>query len=104
MRPRARRYPLVASLELTDVESGKQIHQLTRDVSLFGCQAAVEDAFPVGTRVRIRIVHGGASFTAAGRIVDVCRASGTGIEFTRVEEKEQRVLENWISELRAAEE
>lgn len=56
--------------------------------------------FSVGTKVRVRITHIGASFGALGRVIYVNRIVIMGIAFTQVEEKDQVTLEKWISELR----
>lgn len=98
-RPRARRYPFVAGIELTDVQSEAQIKERTTDLSLFGCHVGALKFFPTGTRVRIRIAHRGANFAALGTVVYAGRNAGMDIAFNKMEEKDQLVLEKWIDEL-----
>lgn len=102
--PRARRYSFVVGIELTDVQSEAHIRERTSDLSLFGCHVDTLKLFPTGTRVRIRIAHRGANFAALGTVVYAGPNSGMGVAFTKVEQKDQLVLEKWIDELREEEE
>ena len=99
-RPRARRYPLVAKIELTELQSETQSWEQTSELSLFGCHVNTEKPLPTGAVVRLKIVHQGASFEALGRVASVQPNTGIGIVFTKIEEREQLVLEEWIAELR----
>lgn len=99
-RPRAARYSFLASATLTDLESGLQTQENTRDLSLFGCQLVPGNSAPPGTRVRVQIIHNGESFEAWGRVVHVRSVQGAGILFTSVEDHCQLVLDKWIAVLR----
>ena len=99
-RPRARRYSFVACIELTDVQSETHLKEQTSNLSLFGCRVNSEELLLAGTRVRIRIVHTGASFLATGKIVYALPHAGMGVAFTEVQASHQSVLENWIAQLR----
>ena len=100
-QPRARRYSFVAAIELTDMQSEVQVKEQTSDLSLFGCHVETRKLLPTGTKVRIRIVHRGANFTALGRVVYVRPSTGMGVVFTLIGPNEQSVLERWIAEVRA---
>jgi phage tail protein X len=99
-RTRARRYPFVASIELTDTESKEQVWGQTTEVSLFGCRVEKVKLLPPDTKVSIRIVHSGDNFLALGRVVYA--RVGMGIVFTKIEANKGLVLEKWIAELRPA--
>lgn len=99
-RPRATRYGLVASVTLTDLESGQQTQESTWDLSLFGCQVMPGSSSRIGTRVRVQIVHNGATFEALGRITHMRPLMGAGVVFTKIEEKHQLVLDEWIAAAR----
>ncbi|PYT78194.1 MAG: hypothetical protein DMG40_21230 [Acidobacteria bacterium] len=96
-RPRARRYPFVASIEMIDVESETQMNEQTCDLSLFGCGVSTAKPFPTGTRVRIRIVHKGASFAGQGRVAHAGHLTRMGVVFTKIEPQQQLILEQWIA-------
>ena len=63
-RPRAARYVFVAPATLTDLESSQQTQESTWDLSLFGCQVMPGTSSRIGARVRVQIVHSGATFEA----------------------------------------
>ena len=98
-RPRARRFPFAASIDLVDMETEVEAREQTIDLSMYGCQVASQKPWAAGARVRLRILHRGAIFAAVGRIVNV-RQGSIGLAFTRIEQKEQVVLEKWLAEAR----
>lgn len=63
-RPRARRYPLVAIIELTDLQTEIRVVAQISDLNLFGCHVDAKRLLPKETKVRTRIVHAGATFIA----------------------------------------
>ena len=72
-------------------------------VSTFGGSFAgiiLTISLPTGTRVRVRITHKGKVFEAVGRVANNQSNAGIGITFTKVEENDQSVLEEWIAEVR----
>jgi hypothetical protein len=99
-RPRARRYGLVASIELTDLQLETHFTEQTSNLSLFGCRVDSEKLLPAGTRVRVRIVRMGASFVARGKVVYSLSNAGMGVVFTEIDLKHQLILEGWIAQLR----
>lgn len=98
-RPRARRYPFVASIELVDMESENETREQINNLSVFGCQITTHKPWTSGTKVRLRIIHRGAVFAAQGQVVNVHR-DGMGVLFTKIEEKDQEVLEKWLADVR----
>ena len=98
-RPRARRYPLSANIELIDVGTEAKIKQRTCDLSLFGCHVKTSTPWAVGTKVRLKITYKGSAFTAFGRVANV-QEDGMGLEFSNTEGKNEFVLEIWVAELR----
>jgi PilZ domain len=99
-RPRARRYPFVASIELVDVQSEIQSQGRVTDLSLYGCGANASKPLSAGTKLRIRIMSKGRTFSALGKVAYATGDGDMGIVFARIEPKDQIVLEKWIGELR----
>jgi hypothetical protein len=99
-QPRARRYPFVATAEITDLETSAQLREEVSDLSLFGCYVNTTNIWAPGTKVRIRIAHNGGTFAALATVANVRRETGMGIVFKKIEPKEQALLDRWIAELR----
>jgi len=96
---RALRHPLVVDVELIDPESGIQIRDLTKDLSLYGCGVSTATPFLAGTKVVLKMAHGREKITAFGKVVYGRPDIGMGIGFTTVEPEDQKLLEEWITEL-----
>jgi hypothetical protein len=82
------------------VTSGAEVRERTADISVFGCHVKTANPWPVGTKVRIRIVHGGASFAALGTVAYGKANEGMGLAFGKIEPNQQLILDRWIAELR----
>ncbi|HKV25564.1 MAG TPA: PilZ domain-containing protein [Candidatus Acidoferrum sp.] len=98
-RPRARRYPFVATTEVTHLGTETKFIGQTSDVCLYGCGVSTEKTLPTGTNVRVRIFHAGKSFTALGKVT-YSNTEGMGVAFLQVEDKDGTTLEKWIDQLR----
>jgi hypothetical protein len=90
-RPRARRYPFVASVEL---------QERVTDLSLYGCGVTAGKPLPVGTKLRVRITSKGSTFSALGKVAYATADGDMGIVFAVIERNDQMILEKWIGELR----
>lgn len=101
-QPRARRYPFLASVVLTDLESGIQRQDQTIDLSSFGCRIGTQTDLFLGTRVRLQILFKGAKFTALGNVAYRSANGGVGVRFTEVTPKDRSLLDDWLSELRSS--
>jgi hypothetical protein len=95
----AQRHSFVVDIEVTDVQSGIQIRERTRDVSLFGCGVDTLKPFPQGTPIRIKLSHGGADVAALARVAYASPELGMGVVFTSIERGDKWILEGWITEL-----
>lgn len=97
---RASRFPFSASIELTDVRSERLLKARTTNLSLFGCYVYTTGPFTEGTKVSLRIAHGGVSLAALGKVVYSKPNSGMGVAFTEIEPSSQAILEKWLASLR----
>ena len=95
---RAPRHLLGGAVEVTDLDSEKQILTVARNLSLFGCFVTTVAPFIAGTKVRLRITHRGAIFAALGRVAYASAAEGMGIAFGRIEAGDQAILDTWLGE------
>jgi len=103
-RPRARRYPLAVTVDLIDMESEAELHGQLTDLSLFGCHVRTTDSWVTGTKLRLRMVHRGAVFSALGHVANIQKKGGIGVVFSKIEQKDQLILEKWLGEIRDAKE
>ena len=99
-RPRAARYHFIATVTVTDLDSGHQSQENTWNLSLYGCQVMPGSSVRTGTRVRVHIIHNGEAFEALGLVANVRPLMGIGILFTKVEDHHQQVLDRWLAALR----
>ena len=98
-RPRSLRKPFVAAIVITDMISEQQISGRTSDLSINGCFVPTQSALSPGVKLRIAVVHAGAKVVALGHVVSA-RGDGMSIAFDKIEQRDQEVLERWLSELR----
>ena len=89
----------MASIELTDV-SETHLTARTKDLSLFGCFVQTATPFPEGTKVILRISHGGSNFFAQGRVAHSRPNVGMEITFIAIEPNSMPVLDKWLAGLR----
>jgi hypothetical protein len=97
---RAARFTFVCAAEVTDVASEKMLNGSTSDLSAFGCFVATPAPFSKDTRVRVKITHSRAKFSALGKVAYTKPKKGMGIVFAGINPLDQAVLEKWLDELR----
>ena len=95
---RAPRHLLGGVVEVTDLESEKQILAVARYLSLVGCFVATATPFVTGTKVRLRISHRGATVAARGSVAYLSASEGMGIAFDEIEARDQAILDTWLDE------
>jgi PilZ domain len=96
---RPQRFPFVAGVHLTALDTGVQIAAHTEDLSPFGCFVQTATPFVNGTKVRVRISHDGMIFAAEGTVVYARERVGMGIGFTSIEPSGAAILEDWLTEV-----
>jgi hypothetical protein len=94
---RSGRYSFGGRTEVRDLGLRTEQVLITRDLSAGGC--FVRTAVPIlkGRRMRVRIMHSGAEFTAIAKVTDNVTAEGMGMEFVEMERKDRAILEKWLS-------
>lgn len=95
------RYSFGATAEVKELGSWKEQVLMTRDLSAGGCFVKSTAPLPEGTRIRVRIEHAGARFTALGRVTHNVSAEGMGVAFVQVEAKDRAILEKWLADEKA---
>jgi PilZ domain len=96
-RRRAPRQPLIASAEVIELSTNTRLKVRTLDMSLIGCYVDMTNPLPVGTEVRVQILHNDAAFTALGIVVSCAQNMGMAIRFTDVPLDQHEVLVRWLA-------
>ena len=90
------RYGFVASIEVLDPKSGKQIISKTANLSSYGCHVRTGTPFRPGTIVKLTVRARGRSFRSEGKIIYSISGEGMGIRFDNIASGEQIVLNEWL--------
>jgi PilZ domain len=102
-RRHAPRYPFIAEAEVTEISSDTKLSAKTSDLSIGGCFLDMLNPSSQGTDIRVRIFHNDMTFTAPASVVFVLPNMGMGIVFKSVENDQQAILQQWLSDLGRAE-
>jgi len=86
-----------ATVEVRDLGSRNEQAAITRDLSKVGCFVKTTSPLPKGSRILLRIEHGGTELTASGRVTDNVSAIGMGVEFIEMSAKDRAILESWLA-------
>jgi len=95
---RAPLYPLAVDVELTNLQSGIQIEERTKDLSLYGCGVSTVTPFPAGIKVMLKVSYPGKEIVAFGKVIYDRQDIGMGIAFTRIEPEDPKLLQDWFAE------
>jgi PilZ domain len=95
-RRRAPRYPLIAAAEIIEPQTNLRLRGRTSDLSLVGCYVELRNALPVGTEIRVQIIHNDVIFAALGVIASRQANTGIHIKFTDVQLDQHEILEKWL--------
>jgi PilZ domain len=98
-RRRAPRCALIASVEVVESQSDTHLRARISNLSLVGCYLDTTKQLPVGTEIRLNIVHNDATFSALGVVTHSQPNTGMGIRFTDVPLDQHAILEQWLAEL-----
>ena len=95
---RSDRYSFGATARVKDLGSRHEQVLITRDLSAGGCFVKTAAPLPKGTRIRLRIEHAGAEFTAVAQVTGNVSSEGMGVEFIEMAPQDRAILEKWLSE------
>ena len=95
------RYSIGATAEVKQLGARNEHVLSTRDLSAGGCFVKTAAPLPPGTRIQVRIKHGGDEFTAVARVTDNISRQGMGLEFLDVQPQARAILEKWLADEQA---
>ena len=78
-RHRAQRFPFVAGIQITALDTQAHLAAHTEDLNMSGCFVETTNPFIGGTKVGLRISHDGVVFVAQGTVAYSLSGKGMGI-------------------------
>jgi hypothetical protein len=95
-RRRALRHLLAVDVEVTDLDSGIQIRERTKDLNLYGCGVNTVTPLQAGSNVKLKLANRGQEIIAFGKVIYGRKNTGMGIVFTMLAPEDQKVLDGWF--------
>jgi hypothetical protein len=94
---RTGRYLFVATVMATGVDSEKQIHGLTMNLSEGGCCILTRRApFSEGSRIRLEITKNGVSFFTNATVVYSLKDQFMGLRFEEMTPDQAAIIASWL--------
>jgi PilZ domain len=93
------RVVFTATAEIVEMGSGARFSARTTDLSTGGCFVDTKIPFPVGTKVRVTLRKGKASFEAPGTVAYLQDGLGMGISFDDLASMRRSELSSWLSDM-----
>lgn len=95
---RSPRIPFVASAEIICLDTETRLPARTGDLSQHGCYIDMVHPLPLGTNLRVQIVHEQRTFAALAGVVYSHPPLGMGLAFSQIESGQEAILETWLSQ------
>jgi PilZ domain len=90
------RYSFVATVEVLDPKSGKQVISKTANLSSYGCHVRTDTPFRPGTMVKLTVRARSKTFRCEGKIIYSVSGEGMGLRFDNISADEQVTLNEWL--------
>ena len=94
-----RRCPFVASVEVTEEQSGTRLSARTSELAMGGCYIDALNPFPAGTLIALRIVRDQGVFETKAKVVYCDPKFGMGVAFLEMAPNQRTILEGWLAEI-----
>jgi PilZ domain len=94
-----RRCPFVASVEVTEEQSGTRLSARTSELAMGGCYIDALNPFPAGTLLALRIVRDQGVFETKAKVVYCDPKFGMGVAFVEMAPNQRTILEGWLAEI-----
>lgn len=90
------RYGFIATVEVLEIESAKQIVSTTSNLSRYGCHVRTSTPLLPGSAVKLKITQNGTEFQSEGKVVYAIGGDGMGIHFGEVGIADRVLLKEWL--------
>lgn len=99
---RTPRYPFDAFAELIEMKSQSQLSTRVTNLGLYGCYFDTIYPFPNGTAILLKIAKGLVFFEAEAEVAFSRPSKGMGVTFRNIHPYFIKVLEEWLTQAKAA--
>jgi PilZ domain-containing protein len=96
---RSPRYPFYASAQITEFQRQTGMTARTSELSRHGCYMDMLNPLPLGTTVKIQLIHHEQTFETNGHVIYSQPNMGMGVAFDEIEVGQVVALEKWLSDL-----
>jgi hypothetical protein len=96
---RSPRYPFYASAQITELRTQTRLTARTSELSRHGCYMDMVNPLPLGTTVKIQLIHHEQTFDGTGRVIYSQPNMGMGVAFDEIEVGQVVTLEKWLNDL-----
>ena len=96
---RSPRFAFYASAEITELQTQTRLTARTSELSRHGCYMDMVNPLPLGTTVKIQLIHHEQTLDATGRVIYSQQNMGMGVAFDEIEAGYVLVLEQWLNDL-----
>jgi hypothetical protein len=90
------RASLIATVELTDLQTGMVTRARTSDVSMSGCYVDTLNPLPSGSTVALLIEKGGENLKVQASVRIQFQGSGMGVAFEDLSAEQCEIVKNWL--------
>jgi hypothetical protein len=96
---RSPRFAFYASAEITELQTQTRLTARTSELSRHGCYMDMVNPLPLGTTVKIQLIHHEQTFDATGRVIYSQLNMGMGVAFDEIAVDQVVTLEKWLNDL-----
>lgn len=93
------RHMVTMGADVVELSSGARFSTRTTDFGTGGCFVDTNNPFPVGSKLRLKLHKGKASFELVGTVVYSQTGLGMGVAFDQISPEQQVSLAGWLSEV-----
>jgi hypothetical protein len=96
------RTSLIATVDLTDVQTSMITRARTSDLSFSGCYVDTLNPLPLGALVELSIQKGSEALEVQGSVCAQFQGSGMGVAFDPLTAEQRELVRNWILKVETA--
>jgi hypothetical protein len=92
------RFTFIATVDISDAESGIRLAGRISEISRRGCYIDVLNTLPKETPIQLRITRDSGTFVTPGSVIYVLERMGMGVAFLDTAPDQLSILDSWLAE------